>query len=130
MFGAVVCMTRQPAQDFEKGAIKYFRKSVKYYEGIAKRLVDNGQCLDVFACALDQVGLAEMQPAVQQTGGLMVLAEEFVHDLFTEALMRLFARDQVGALTMAFGGSMEVFCSRVRCPVYADALCTLMPCIS
>ena len=42
-------------KDLVKGSAKWFRKAVEFYDKLAERLVDNGQCLDIFACALDQV---------------------------------------------------------------------------
>ena len=46
------------------------------------RLATHAHTLDVFACSLDQVGLAEMKTAVDQTGGVMVLAEQFRAETF------------------------------------------------
>ena len=74
--------------------------------------------VDVFACSLDQVGLLEMSTLVQATGGVMVLGDSFGQSVFKESLRRVFNRypDDIpqdgGALTMAFGSSLEVFTSR------------------
>ena len=59
------------AQDFAKDDVKLFKRSLAFYEGLAGRLGAAGHCLDVFACSLDQVGLAEMHPAVASTGALL-----------------------------------------------------------
>lgn len=59
-----------PLQDFAKDDVKLFKRSLTFYEGLATRLGLAGHCLDVFACSLDQVGLAEMHPAVASTGAL------------------------------------------------------------
>jgi hypothetical protein len=42
-------------KDLDKDAAPYFKKAVKFYEGLAKQLVSQGHVLDVFASALDQV---------------------------------------------------------------------------
>lgn len=55
-------------QDFEKGEVKQFKKSWLWYENLAQRMAGSGHCLDVFACSLDQVGIAEMHEAVAKTG--------------------------------------------------------------
>ena len=55
-------------QDFEKGKLKHFQPALKHYDGLADRMNKNGHSLDVFACSLDQVGIAEMHPAVHYTG--------------------------------------------------------------
>ena len=61
-------------QDFEKGNIQRFAKSLSHYDSLADRLNRCSHSLDVFACSLDQVGLAEMHPAVHYTGEPFPLA--------------------------------------------------------
>ena len=58
-------------QDFEKGSLRHFQQALKHYDGLADRMNKSGHCLDVFACSLDQVGIAEMHPAVHYTGMLL-----------------------------------------------------------
>ena len=55
-------------QDFEKGDVKQFRKACQWYETLGQRMAGSGHCLDVFACSLDQVGIAEMHDAISVTG--------------------------------------------------------------
>lgn len=57
-------------QDLEKGDARLFGKARKQYEALGDRLTAAGAALDVFACSLDQVGLAEMRPAVSDSGDL------------------------------------------------------------
>lgn len=42
-------------KDLDKDAAPFFKKAVKFYEGLAKQLVSQGHVLDLFASALDQV---------------------------------------------------------------------------
>lgn len=42
-------------KDLEKGAAKFFAPAAAFYDGMAHRLIENGQALDVFASCLDQV---------------------------------------------------------------------------
>ena len=55
-------------QDLQKGDARLFAKARKHYEALGDRLTAAGAALDVFACSLDQVGLAEMRPAVSDSG--------------------------------------------------------------
>ncbi|KAG6748849.1 hypothetical protein POTOM_048785 [Populus tomentosa] len=77
-------------KDLDKDSAPYYHKAVKFYEGLAKQLVHQGHVLDLFACALDQVGVAELKVAVEKTGGLVVLAESFGHSVFKDSLRRIF----------------------------------------
>ena len=71
-----------------------------------------GHVLDIFACALDQCGVAEMLPAVESTGGLITLAETFDHSIFRETVQRMLEKDEQGHLKMVGNATMEVKCSR------------------
>ena len=57
--GAIVGLDYEEAlrthKDLDKGSAKHFNASSGFYDGLAHRLIENGQALDVFACALDQV---------------------------------------------------------------------------
>ncbi|GJN40143.1 hypothetical protein PR202_gb29319 [Eleusine coracana subsp. coracana] len=77
-------------KDLDKDAAPHFQKAVKFYDGLAKQLVGQGHVLDVFASALDQVGLAEMKVAIERTGGLVVLSESFGHSVFKDSFQRIF----------------------------------------
>lgn len=98
-------------KDLDKDAVPHFSKAVKFYEGLSKQLVSQGHVLDLFACALDQVGIAEMKVAVEKTGGLVVLAESFGHPVFKDSLKRIFETGD-HALGLSFSGIFEVNCSR------------------
>ncbi|MBA0556139.1 hypothetical protein Golob_026266 [Gossypium lobatum] len=77
-------------KDLFKDAVPYFKKAVKFYDSLAKQLVDQGHVLDLFASALDQVGVAEMKVAIERTGGLVVLAESFGHSVFKDSFKLVF----------------------------------------
>lgn len=97
-------------QDFNKGSAKHYKAASKYFNQLGIRLATHAHTLDVFACSLDQVGLAEMKTAVDQTGGVMVLAEQFRAETFRQSLRQLFRRDAAGALDMYFNATFSVFC--------------------
>jgi protein transport protein SEC23 len=97
-------------KDLDKDAASYYHKAVKFYEGLAKQLVNQGHILDLFACALDQVGVAEIKVAVERTGGLVVLSESFGHSVFKDSFKRVFeVSDDLG---LSFNGIFEVNCSK------------------
>ncbi|KAK9180685.1 hypothetical protein WN944_023819 [Citrus x changshan-huyou] len=96
-------------KDLDKDAAPFFKKAVKFYDGLAKQLVSQGHVLDLFASALDQVGVAEMKVAVEKTGGLVVLAESFGHSVFKDSFKRIF-EDGEQSLGLCFKFS----CSLVR----------------
>jgi protein transport protein SEC23 len=98
-------------KDLDKDAAPYFKKAVKFYEGLAKQLVSQGHVLDVFASALDQVGVAEMKVAVERTGGLVVLSESFGHSVFKDSFRRVF-EDGEQSLGLCFNGTLEINCSK------------------
>ncbi|KAG2726355.1 hypothetical protein I3760_01G108300 [Carya illinoinensis] len=98
-------------KDLDKDAAPYFKKAVKFYENLANQLVSQGHVLDLFASALDQVGVAEMKVAVEKTGGLVVLAESFGHSVFKDSFKRVFEEGEQ-SLGLCFNGTLEINCSK------------------
>uniref|UniRef100_A0A7N0UJL5 Protein transport protein SEC23 n=1 Tax=Kalanchoe fedtschenkoi TaxID=63787 RepID=A0A7N0UJL5_KALFE len=113
--GAIVSKTlTEPIRshkDLDKDSAPLFHKAVKFYEGLSKQLVNQGHVLDVFACALDQVGIAELKVAVEKTGGLVVLAESFGHSVFKDSIKRVFQSGEHD-LGLAMNGIFEINCSK------------------
>ncbi|XP_064103382.1 protein transport protein Sec23A-like [Macrobrachium nipponense] len=54
--------------DIDKDNCKYMKKAIKFYEGLGQRVSNNGHIVDLYACALDQVGLHEMKYCSNYTG--------------------------------------------------------------
>ncbi|KAI5647623.1 hypothetical protein M9H77_33628 [Catharanthus roseus] len=98
-------------KDLDKDSAPFYHKAVKFYEGLAKQLVHQGHVLDVFACALDQVGVAELKVAIERTGGFVVLAESFGHSVFKDSLKRMFQSGDHD-LGLSANGIFEVNCSK------------------
>ncbi|KAL7209384.1 hypothetical protein ACSBR1_031005 [Camellia fascicularis] len=98
-------------KDLDKDAAPYFKKAVQFYEELAKQLVSQGHVLDLFASALDQVGVAEMKVVIERTGGLVVLAESFGHPVFKDSFKRVF-EDGEQSLGLSFNGTLEINCSK------------------
>lgn len=98
-------------KDLDKDSAPYYHKAVKFYEALAKQLVHQGHVLDLFACALDQVGVAELKVAVERTGGLVVLAESFGHSVFKDSLKHVFQSGDHD-LGLSSNGIFEVNCSK------------------
>ena len=98
-------------RDLDKNSAKHFKDATKFYNSMGIRLATSSHALDVFACSLDQVGLAEMKLAVDQTGGQVILAEQFGAENFRKSLRKMFARREDGTLEMLFNGTFSAFCT-------------------
>lgn len=98
-------------KDLDKNAAPHYEQAVKFYETLSRQLVTQGHVLDLFACSLDQVGVAEIKVAIEKSGGLIILAESFGHPVFRESFTRVFEAGDSG-LGLSFNGIFEVNCSR------------------
>ncbi|TYH89840.1 hypothetical protein ES332_A13G010500v1 [Gossypium tomentosum] len=98
-------------KDLDKDSAPHYHKAIKFYETLAKQLVHQGHVLDLFACAVDQVGVAELKVVVERTGGFVVLAESFGHSVFKDTLRRVFQSGDNG-LGLSSNGIFEVNCSK------------------
>lgn len=47
--------------------------SLQHYESLSNRAAQNGHTIDIYACALDQVGLHEMKYLTNRTGYVLNL---------------------------------------------------------
>lgn len=71
----------------------------------------NGHAIDIFCCAIDQIGLSEMKSLAERTGGYLILTDSFTTDVFKKSLMKVFAREKTGALKMSFNATIDVLSS-------------------
>lgn len=108
--------------DLSKNQAPLNKPATDFFKGLSDRAMANSVVVDVFACALDQVGALELKPLISRTGGLVVLADKFGQSVFRESLRRAFERqpstiDEAGntipgSLQMGFGCQVEVIHSR------------------
>ncbi|XP_024043382.1 protein transport protein SEC23 [Citrus clementina] len=98
-------------KDLDKDSAPHYHKAVKFYDALSKQLVHQGHVLDLFACALDQVGVAELKVAVEKTGGLVVLSDSFGHAVFKDSVRRVFHSGDYD-LGLSSNGIFEINCSK------------------
>ena len=94
-------------QDLEKGIAKLFKPAEKHFTQLGDAMIECGHVIDVFACALEQVGLAEMCTMIERTGGMMVLTESYHHHVFKDSLKRQLEEGRVHG-----PGQMQVWTSK------------------
>jgi len=114
MVGVELSEPMRSHHDIEKETsnTKYMKKSIKHFSAIAKRACASGHVFDLFACALDQVGLCEMRSVIEKAGGYVVMSESFTGNIFKQSFKAVFAPDASNQyLRMAFGGAVEVLTS-------------------
>jgi len=108
--------------DLGKNQAPLHKKAYDFYFKLSNKAVALSCIVDVFSCALDQVGVLEYKPLVARTGGVIVLADSFGQSVFRESLKRIFERAPVpedqqqagvpGPMHMGFGASIQVLHSR------------------
>lgn len=98
--------------NIEKENAKWYKRAIKFYDGLAKRASQNGHTVDIFAGCLDQIGLLEMKSLVNQTNGVMVLSDSFTTAIFKQSFQRLFQKDAQGHLLMGFNATIDVQTTR------------------
>lgn len=98
--------------DIDRDNIKYYKKALKFYETLAKRVSTNGHIVDIFAGCLDQVGLLEMRGLANTTGGHMILTDSFTSSMYKQSFARVFNKDADDNLLMGFNAEMEVLTTK------------------
>ncbi|KAF1850023.1 transport protein-like protein sec23 [Cucurbitaria berberidis CBS 394.84] len=94
--------------DIDRDNIKYYKKALKFYEALAKRVSHNGHIVDIFAGCLDQVGLLEMRGLANNTGGHMILTDSFTSSMYKQSFARVFNKDADDNLLMGFNAELNV----------------------
>lgn len=116
--------------DLLKGNAPLYKPALDFYTKLSQQCAQLQQyctvVVDMFACSLDQIGLAEMRILSEHTGGVVVLDDSFTHGVFSGSFRRIFARDTSAEQTtdgnaasstespllMNFGASLQVLVSR------------------
>ncbi|KAK4945518.1 GTPase-activating protein S23 [Elasticomyces elasticus] len=98
--------------DIDRDNIKYYKKALKFYDALAKRVAHNGHIIDIFAGCLDQVGLLEMKGLSNSTGGHMILTDSFTSSMYKQSFARVFDKDEDDNLLMGFNASLEVLTTK------------------
>lgn len=103
-----LCKAIRTHQDLINGRAPYYENSCAFYKKLAQRLSNASLVLDLFACSLDQVGVAELKITIENSGGFLVLAESFESDQFRKCLRLIFKRDDHGHLNMNFDATIDI----------------------
>eukprot|EP01062_Namystynia_karyoxenos_P078989 TRINITY_DN8238_c0_g1_i1.p1 TRINITY_DN8238_c0_g1~~TRINITY_DN8238_c0_g1_i1.p1 ORF type:complete len:1068 (+),score=322.94 TRINITY_DN8238_c0_g1_i1:97-3204(+) len=69
--------TLRTHKDIKEGQAPLMEKATDFGKALGKRLLDMQFCLDMFVCALDQVGVAELAAATVYTGGRITCSDSF-----------------------------------------------------
>ena len=110
-------------KDIIKGRAKLYEPACKFYNNLSNRCVSNGHIFDIFACSLDQLGIAEQRIMCDNTGGCLVLSDTFTTSVFQESFNGLFysyynnnnqddEKEESQVLAMCFNGEIKIRTSR------------------
>eukprot|EP00479_Gromia_sphaerica_P006684 TRINITY_DN1983_c0_g1_i1.p1 TRINITY_DN1983_c0_g1~~TRINITY_DN1983_c0_g1_i1.p1 ORF type:complete len:304 (-),score=67.61 TRINITY_DN1983_c0_g1_i1:205-1116(-) len=110
--GLGLAETIRSHRDCRDGKAPHFDDATKFYTELAVRCVRNGHVVDISACSLDQVGIAEMKVLIEQTGGFLILSDSFMTSQFQESFQKIFERDDEGELDMTFDATIRCVTSR------------------
>lgn len=68
--------------------------------------------MDTFVASVDQVGVLEMKPCLEQTGGFYIMTDSFGNPVFKESFKKFFEVDDNGELRMGFLAYIKALCSK------------------
>jgi protein transport protein SEC23 len=97
--------------DIKNDRAKHVGPATQFYQTLAHKAVANGHAVDIFNCSIDQIGLMEMSSVFERTGGYIIFTDSYKTEEFRKSFMRIFDREETGALRLAFNASLEAFTS-------------------
>lgn len=80
--------------DIQNDTTKHMKTATKFYQECAERAQKSGIVLDLFVCALDQVGVIEMKSCFDMTGGFYIMTDSFGNPVFKESFKKFFEVDE------------------------------------
>lgn len=95
-------------RDIINGHASHYKKSSTFYKQLSDRLFEASIVLDLFACSLDQVGVAELKVPIEKSGGFVMLGDSFESIQFRKCLRHIFNHDEDGSLKMYFDATIEI----------------------
>lgn len=100
--------------DIQKQAdnTKNLQAAITFYQGLADRSQKAGIVVDIFVASVDQVGILEMKPCFEQTGGFYIMTDSFGNPVFKESFKKFFEVDEAGELKMGFLANLSCSCSK------------------
>lgn len=90
-------------------AAKRYRDSRHFYGEVAESAAANGHTVDIFIGCYDQVGLSEMEPLPDKTGGVVVQSDSFTSAIFKRSFQKLLGSESNGGESSGDGspGAMQ-----------------------
>lgn len=112
--------------DIEKGSAKHYKEAAKFYKKLTQKATNIKDTndkffdskstsvfsVDIFAGCYDQVGIYEMRPLADKTGGICVVTDSFQTGIFKNTFLSTFNKDPAGYPINYFDGKMDVLTSR------------------
>lgn len=59
-----------------------------YYTELAKRIASQGHCVDIIAATIEDIGLYEMKPLTDMTGGIIIMAQDFDRTIYLSSIKK------------------------------------------
>ncbi|GMM29032.1 GTPase-activating protein [Martiniozyma asiatica (nom. inval.)] len=112
--------------DIEKGTATHYKSADKFYKKLTNKafsqlkekndkMVDQTSSslfsVDIFAGCYDQVGIYEMRPLSDKTGGVCLVTDSFQTAIFKNSFLSTFTKNDDGYPTTFFDGQLSIVTS-------------------
>lgn len=94
--------------DILRGKAKYTKTAKAFFDNLAKKMASLSISIDILSATLNDVGLYEMQSLVNMTGGIVVMAQDFDHRVFTTSCKKNVKSDEDGVMEMVFNAKFKI----------------------
>lgn len=89
--GAVGCSLGIEASKSQQDLLQLNSEASSFYMGLAKRAIKISAAMDIYACALGEVGLVEMHGLTEVTGGRIIFTDSFDSPVFIKSMRNSFS---------------------------------------
>jgi protein transport protein SEC23 len=103
---------------------KRYQAALDFYDGLMRRLIQNGHSLCLLVASLDQAGVAEMKNCAQATGGAVICTDLWRRSWIRTSLAHFLSKTEQGALALGLNATLDI----MTCPQW-KVLGVIGPCI-
>lgn len=78
--------------DIVKGKALFVSHAQTFYQKLGSKLNGQGHTVDILAATIEDIGVYEMRPMVEVTGGTIIMAQDFCKEIYLTSIRKLMGR--------------------------------------
>lgn len=78
--------------DLIKGRASFVAHAQMFYQKLGDRLNVNGHTVDIISATIEDIGVYEMLPMIDRTGGIIIMAQDFSREIYLSSIRKVMSK--------------------------------------